>query len=118
MGRARLLTRGDQVKRGVIMCRRCRQSDRFRRVDGHSMAEVCTKCLRAQSVWVQTVSGKQRGTLPKQIKVVNEINTEGTASRLEPVVECQQTAESYVAMAESWDRAREKHGLSTIKEHF
>ena len=41
--------------------------------------DISIECVIAQFIWVKSVMGEKWGSIPEQIKIVNEVGGEGAA---------------------------------------
>ena len=48
--------------------------------------DISGKCLMAQFVWVKSVIRKEWGSVPEQVKIVDEVGGEGAAEGSKPGV--------------------------------
>ena len=76
----------------------------------YSVLNIVCKHVTSSSGWVNAIGLEERGAVPKEIKIVNEVKTQSTAGRFEPGVQQEQPGE---ARTKCGNGSRNKNGLST-----
>ena len=79
----------------------------------YSVLNIDCKHATSSSGWVNAIGIEERGAVPKEIKIVNEVKTQSAAGRFETGVQQEQPGKARISATKYGNGTRNTNGLST-----